>query len=48
MFKKQLLRITFGLLEINPTQTSLKHEWKENDQIVLKLRLLGGGWNEWG
>ena len=38
-----MMRITYGKKEIRPTKEPLKWQWKDNDQIEIKLKVLGGG-----
>ena len=38
-----MMRITFGKREIRPTKELLKWHWKDNDQIEIKLKIIGGG-----
>ena len=38
-----MIRLTFGKHEIYPSNELLKWNWKDNDQVAIKMRLLGGG-----
>ena len=45
MIPKTMIRITFGKREIYPTNEPLKWYWNDNDQVEVKMRILGGGFN---
>ena len=37
------MRITYGRNKIKPNNTIVNWQWKNHDQIEIKLKLLGGG-----
>ena len=42
-----MMRITHGRNEIKPNNTKLNWQWKNHDQIEIKLKLLGGMRDTW-
>ena len=43
MIPKTMIRITFGKQEIHLINESLKWYWNSNDQVEIKIILLGWG-----
>ena len=44
---KEHLRIIFESKEIYPTKKERLYNWKKDDQLHIKIRILGGKNNEW-